>query len=156
MNLGSTEDLADCLIGAMEGVAFWKARGVLHPQDEQYCFHQCQERKQQAKACLIELLHRTSVPMRVSCVEPCHAKIISSKRLQKQTLATLKELRYQWDEIKARLSVENQLDANSLEEENKLKAKKRKIKADIKQKMVMLGQDPDDWLSFTGDLNAEA
>ena len=110
--------------------------------------------KEEAKAWLMELLRRANVldasPVRLARVEPCHVQRFS-ERQRENKMKELKRLRFKWDDIKARLDVQNQIDCVSYEEQQKLKVKKRKLKTKIKEEMVALGEDPEQWLSFTAE-----
>lgn len=109
--------------------------------------------KAEAKAWLMELLHRANVvdasPVPLARVEPCHVQRFS-QRQREQKMQELKRLRSQWQDIRARLYAENQ-DCISDKRRIHLKQEKRQIKTQIQSEMEKMGEDPQEWLAFTAE-----
>lgn len=110
--------------------------------------------KAEAKAWLMELLRRADVagasPVPLARVEPCHVQRFS-ERQREQKVQELKQLRSQWEDIKARLDANNQEGFVSGKERTHLKQEKREIKTQIKSEMEKMGEDPQEWLAFTAE-----
>lgn len=109
--------------------------------------------KAEAKAWLMELLHRANVvdasPVPLARVEPCHVQRLS-ERQREQKMQELKRLRSQWEDIRARLYAENQ-EGCVFDKRIHLKQEKRQIKTQIQSEMEKMGEDPQEWLAFTAE-----